>query len=91
MRTRCSRHLDDLTPSGNPGRAWAGLRVQARWAGIAARATPDRQGRGTTGLLLSDTVLLDETLRLRDGLGAWAYETDAASAAYESEAIDPSE
>ena len=47
------------------------------------------------GLLLSDTVLidplLDETLRLRDGLGAWAYAMDAAPDPYESEAIDPSE
>ena len=47
------------------------------------------------GLLMSDTTLidpmLDETLRLRDGLGAWAYGPDAAPDPYESEAIDSSE
>jgi len=45
------------------------------------------------GLLLSDTVLLDplldETLRLRDGLGAWAYTPDAVHDAYEHEPADP--
>ena len=44
------------------------------------------------GLLLSDTVLidplLDDTMRLRDGLGAWAYETDAPRDRYEREAAD---
>ena len=47
------------------------------------------------GLLLSDTALLDplldETLWLRDGLGAWAYEVDAARDPYEHEAGDPRE
>jgi hypothetical protein len=44
------------------------------------------------GLLLSDTVLhdslLDETLRQRDGLGAWAFALDVAGDAYEHEAAD---
>ena len=47
------------------------------------------------GLLLSDTVLLDplldETLRLRDGLGAWAYAPDVARDPYDYEAADPAE
>ena len=47
------------------------------------------------GLLLSDTVLLDplleDTMRLRDGLGAWAYALDAASDRYDYEAADPTE
>ena len=47
------------------------------------------------GLLLSDTVLidplLDETLRLREGLGAWAYEVDAARDPLEYESGDPRE
>jgi hypothetical protein len=45
------------------------------------------------GLLLSDTVLLDplldETLRLRDGMGAWAYAPEVAIDAYEHELADP--
>ena len=44
------------------------------------------------GLLLSDTTLidpmLDETLRLRDGLGEWAYDLDVARDAYGYEAAD---
>ena len=47
------------------------------------------------GLLMSDTVLidplLDETLRLRDGLGAWAYAPEVASDPYDCEAADPTE
>ncbi len=44
------------------------------------------------GLLLSDTVLLDplldETLRLRDGLGGWESKLPAAYDLYEHEATD---
>ena len=47
------------------------------------------------GLLMSDTMLidplLDDTMRLRDGLGAWAYAPDAARDVYEHEAADPAE
>jgi hypothetical protein len=47
------------------------------------------------GLLLSDTVLidplLDETMRLRDGLGEWAYALDIAGDPYDYEAADPTE
>jgi hypothetical protein len=47
------------------------------------------------GLLMSDTVLidpmLDDTLRLRDGLGAWAYALDVARDPYEHEVTDLSE
>jgi hypothetical protein len=47
------------------------------------------------GLLMSDTVLidplLDEMLRLRDGLGAWAYALDLARDPYEHEAADLTE
>ena len=47
------------------------------------------------GLLMSDTVLidplLDETLRLRDGLGAWAYALDLGRDRFEHEAPGPSE
>jgi hypothetical protein len=47
------------------------------------------------GLLMSDTTLidplLDDTLWLRDGLGAWAYTTDVASDPYENEMADPAE
>ena len=47
------------------------------------------------GLLLSDTVLtdpmLDDTLRLRDGLGERAYSPDARRDAYEHEAAAPAE
>ena len=45
------------------------------------------------GLLLSDTTLLDplldETLRLRDGLGAWAYAMDVVGDARQCEVADP--
>lgn len=44
------------------------------------------------GLLMSDTLLidplLDDTLRLRDRLGAWAYAPDVAGEPYEHEATD---
>ena len=47
------------------------------------------------GLLLSDIVLLDplldDTMRLRDGLSAWAYGLDAVHDLYEHEAGDPRE
>ena len=47
------------------------------------------------GLLMSDTTLidplLDATLWLRDGLGAWAYATDVAREPYEHESSDPIE
>ena len=47
------------------------------------------------GLLMSDTLLidplLDDTLRLRDGLGAWAYAVGVASDPFDYEAADPSE
>jgi hypothetical protein len=47
------------------------------------------------GLLMSDTLLidpmLDDTLRLRDGLSEWAYAMDAARDRYEHEAVDPTE
>ena len=47
------------------------------------------------GLLMSDTVLidpmLDETLRLRDGLGAWAYATDVVGDPYDYESADPTD
>ena len=47
------------------------------------------------GLLLSDTMLvdplLDDTMWLRDGLGAWAYALDVASDPYDHEAVDPTE
>jgi hypothetical protein len=47
------------------------------------------------GLLLSDSTLidalLDETLRLWDGLGAWAYAPDVASDPYAHEVADPVE
>ena len=62
---------------------------------IAARAGSARRWRRTMGLLLSDTVLidplLDETMRLRDGLGEWAYAPDAARDVYEHELPDPTE
>jgi hypothetical protein len=35
-----------------------------------------------------DVPLLDDALRLRDGLGAWAFALDVASEAYEYEAAD---
>ena len=45
------------------------------------------------GLLLADAVLLDplldDTLRLRDGLSAWAYALDVARDPYKHEAADP--
>ena len=44
------------------------------------------------GLLLSDTMLidplLDDTMRLRDGLGAWAFATDDARDGHDHEAAD---
>jgi hypothetical protein len=44
------------------------------------------------GLLMSDTVLidplLDETTRLRDGLGEWAYALEMSRDAYGDEAAD---
>ena len=47
------------------------------------------------GLLMSDTVLIDplrdETPRLRDGLGVWAYVLEAARDIYEHEAADLTE
>jgi hypothetical protein len=47
------------------------------------------------GLLISDTMLidrmLDDTLRLRAGLGAWAYALDVARDAYEHEAAELTE
>lgn len=47
------------------------------------------------GLLLSDTVLidplLDETLRLRDGLGDWPYALEVVSHADERETADLTE
>jgi len=53
---------------------------------------PTGRGRRTTGLLISDTVmldpLLDDAMRMRDGLGAWPYATDVARDAYEHEAAD---
>jgi len=45
------------------------------------------------GLLLSDSVLidplLDDTMWLRDGLGAWAYAPEVELDAYEHEPADP--
>ena len=45
------------------------------------------------GLLMSDTLLidpmLDETLRLRDGLSEWAYGLDVARDPYDHEAVGP--
>jgi len=32
--------------------------------------------------------LLDDAMRMRDGLGAWPYATDVARDAYEHEAAD---
>jgi hypothetical protein len=47
------------------------------------------------GLLMADTMLpeptLDHTLRLHDGLRAWAYASDVACDGYEHEAAAPSE
>jgi len=47
------------------------------------------------GLLLSDTLLidplLDDTLRLRDGLGEWAHELDIARDLSEYEVADSTE
>jgi hypothetical protein len=47
------------------------------------------------GWLMSDTLLiapmLDDTLRLRDGLSKWAYAMDAARDCYEHDATDPAE
>ena len=44
---------------------------------------------------MSDTMLidpmLDDTLRLRDGLSEWAYAMDAARDCYEHEAADPTD
>jgi hypothetical protein len=60
---------------------------------MAPWSSPAQAGRGTMGLLMSDITLiepmLDETAWLRDGLGAWAYETDVARDAYEYEATEP--
>jgi len=45
------------------------------------------------GLLMSDTMLidplLDETLRLLDGLSEWAYTLDATRDRYEHETVEP--
>ena len=47
------------------------------------------------GLLMSDALLidpmLDDTLRLRDGLSEWAYAMDPMCDRYEHEAADPIE
>jgi hypothetical protein len=47
------------------------------------------------GLLMSDTLLidplLDETLRLRDGLGAWAYAPGVARGVDEHGVAYPTE
>src|SRR6478609_8170164 len=68
--------------------------LNAAVVATAARATPETQGRGTMGLLMADTMLpgptLDDTLRLHDGLRAWAYASDVACDGYEHEAAAPS-
>jgi hypothetical protein len=44
------------------------------------------------GLLMSDTLLIDpmlhDTMRLRDGLGEWAYTSELATDSYEHEVAE---
>ena len=55
--------------------------------------TPAMSGRGTMGLLMSDTLLidptLDETMRLLDNLSELACANDAARESYEDDGADP--